>query len=391
MKKVFTFILTICTLPLLAQVTVDQSSFPRPAGYIDNVTQASISGVALPTEGADQAWDYSSLSATSTFSTQWHDASGDIDFPTALNYENTELFFQTFVMRARIYEAVDADGWYNQGRSIFDTTFSITAISGGANDVLNFPTQVQPNHGRNNFLEFPASLGSTWTESFYQETQFNLTVVAFGLSNTPGLQRSRIEITRTVVGDGTLVIPDENGNPSGTLDAILVKLDAYTAVDSFFLGGQPAPAQLLTAFGLTQGAETDYNPAYLFYVPGFTSPVLNINLDASEAISSAYYKPSAAALATSINDAQALTALKTYPNPIAAGASLSVGLGEGADGISTIELMDVTGRTVANQTIQPNTNTAQLAIPSTVVAGIYSVILRDAKNTLLQTTRIVVQ
>ncbi|MCB9187497.1 MAG: T9SS type A sorting domain-containing protein [Flavobacteriales bacterium] len=390
MRTTLTSIFSLLVLPLLAQVTIDQSSFPRPAGYADIGFQASISGVAEPTSGTGQSWDYSALSPTGSFQTDWIDASGDPDYPTALNYREQLLSFQVFDYESRVYEAVDANGWYSQGRVLMDTTYSITAFTGGANDALNFPDQVQEFDGRLNTLKFPMSYQSTWTESYTESTHFNLTVAANNLTNAPGLQKRTYTQTRTVVGEGTLMIPDENGNPSGSLDALLLKVDGRTVLDSFFLGGQLAPAPLLTAFGLTQGSVRNDPDFYVFYVPDFPTTALNINLDAQGAISSVYYRPSAAALANSVGDELSFNALKSYPNPVVSGQVLNIDLSDHNDA-ATIELMDLAGRQVFATSVSNSSQIARVTIPDNVVAGMYTMVVRNAETQPLSVNKLLVR
>lgn len=390
MKTTLTSILCLFALPLLAQVTIDQSSFPRPAGYMESGLQASTSGVAIPSEGTGQTWDYSGLTSMGAFSNDWIDATGDTDFPTALSFRNVNLTFQAFGMRGREYEAVDADGWYEQGKIILDTTHSITAISGGANDVLNFPDQVDLYEGRLNFVDFPVNYNSTWAQGYVEHTQFNLTVAGFGLNNVPGVSERTVSQTRTAVGEGTLVIPDANGNPSTELDAILIKVENRMQVDSFFLGGQMAPAPLLSAFGLTQGAVAELDDFYVFYTPNFPSTVLNINLNSSGGISTVYYKPQAAELATSIGNELSFNAMRTYPNPIKAGDVMNIEL-LGKPNVSSMELIDLAGRKVFATAISTNLGIARVTLPSELVSGMYTMVLRGKDAEALSMNKLLVK
>lgn len=382
--------LSLFALPLLAQVTIDQNNFPRPAGFVDTGVEASVSGVALPTEGVGQTWDYSALTSIDNFEIEMNDATADPDFPTALNYRNLQLAFQAFQMRGREYEAVDADGWYLLGRSIIDTTHSITAISGGANDVLNFPDQVNALEETWDYLRFPVAFNDNWSMQAVEQVHFNLTVAGFGLNNAPGLAETTFSETRTVVGEGTLIIPDANGNPSGPLDAILIKVENRTDIDSFFLGGQLAPPQLLTAFGVTQGAVTEYDDYYVFYVPNFHATVLNINLNGSGEILDVYYRPGAAALATSIGDAASLNAMRTYPNPIAAGDVMNIDLTDNTSA-TTVELIDLAGRQVFAAAISGSAATARVALPSELVSGMYTMVVRGADTENLSVSKLMVK
>lgn len=373
MKKVFTSILSLATLPLFAQVVIDQSNFTRTAGFIDAGIQAVSTGVVAPSHGDDQTWDYSGLVSGNPFSTVWMDASGNNDFPTALNYRDQTLTFQAFPIAAQLYEDVDVDGWYDLGRVLEEATYSVTAISGGADDVLHFPAQVQEFEDRINILDFPVEFEKTWTQSHIEYTQYALTVAAFSLNNTPGVQKRIRTHTRTVVGQGQLIIPSADGSPSGPMDALLLHIES-SLVDSFFLGGAPAPAPLMTAFGLTQGSSSTVE-FYAFYIQDFHNTALNINLDEQGNVASVFYRPSAAELATSIADSPNMDSMRTFPNPIAAGETLTIALDNQT--ALTVEMVDMTGRIVASSSIKEvNAGQARINLPASLTSGIYSVIVR---------------
>ncbi len=388
MKKVFTSILSLATLPLFAQVVIDQSNFTRTAGFVDAGFQASATGVVAPSHGDNQTWDYSGLVNANPFSTVWTDASGNTDFPAALNYRDQQLSFQGFPISAHLYEAVDADGWYDLGRVLEAASYSITTISGGANDVLEFPAQVQEYEGRLNLLDFPVEFEKTWTQSYTEHTQFNLTVAAFGLNSAPGEAQRIHTQTRTVVGQGQLIIPDANGNPSGPLDALLIRIER-SAVDSTFLGGAPAPPALMSAFGLTQG-NTVTEDYYTFYVENFHNTVLNINLNAQGGVSTVFYRPTAAELSTSVADLGRVDAIRTYPNPIVAGETLTTALGN--RNAVTVEMVDMTGRIVASSSInEVNVGQARINLPASLTSGIYSVIVRGTDAAPMSVSKVVVR
>ncbi len=386
MRTLSTTILSLLVLPLMAQVTIDQSNFPRPAGFVDPGLDASVAGVALPSEGIGQTWDYSGLVATDPFTLTFEDATGDTDFPEALNYRNTTLSFQAFGMLGRVYDGLDASGWYDLGRAISDTTHSITAISGGPNDVLNFPDQMEDYEGRFDYLLFPVSYGNSWNPGHIELTHFNLTVAGFGLNNVPGVAKRIVSETRTVVGEGTLILPDAEGNPSGPLDALLIKLENFTRVDSFFLGGQLAPAPLLTAFGLTQGAVSTLSGAYVFYVPGYGKTALAITLNSSGGISNISYRPDVAGLATAIASASAPEMMHAFPNPVEAGGTLHFGLQN--DGNTLVELADVTGRTLLSTSVAGNGTVGRLDIPSSFTPGIYTLVTRHLATGNVRTQKV---
>lgn len=388
MKTVFTSFLTLCTLPLFAQVTIDQNNYPATAGYTDNYSVGATIGVVAPSVGANQTWDYSGLVEANSITSIHIDATSDPNYPDALNHYEDNRTFQGFLIPSHTYTAADANGYYEYGRAISDITHSITAISGGPNDVLNFPDDnhvFQFEDGRVDYVSFPATFQSSWTGTRIEPINFNLTVAAFGLNNTPGQHVKTFTETREVVAHGSLIMPLPNGNPSAPMEVLLLE-SSVSVIDSFFLAGAEAPAPLLSAFGLTQGLTASAS-SFLFYMPDFHSPLIRFGMD-GQTVSTIGYRPEAAAAATGISSVQ-LDNVSMYPNPIAAGSSLNISLGDGGKAISFIELTDVTGRSVAYQAVQ-STNT-RIDIPSSLVSGVYSVVLKDSEAALLKTSRIVVQ
>ena len=389
MKTVFTSILTLFTLPLLAQVTIEQSNYPATAGYNDSFSVGATIGVVAPSVGASQTWDYSGLVEASAVNSVHIDATSDPNFPDALNRNEANLSFQGFPIPSQTYTTVDANGYYEYGRAISDVTHSITAISGGANDVLNFPDDnhvFQFENGRVNYLGFPATFQSSWTGTRIEPINFNLTVAGFGLNNTPGQQVKYWTETREVVGYGSLTIPLPNGDPSGPMEVLLLE-SSVSVIDSFFLAGSEAPAPLLAAFGLTQGSIAT-SSSFLFYMPDFHSPLVRFGMDGST-VASIGYRPVAASAATGISSVQ-LDNVSMYPNPIAAGDVLNIDLSDRTDA-ATIELIDLTGRMVYSTPVNGNAATVRVALPTGLSAGIYNVILRDAQSNPMSISKLSIQ
>jgi len=283
MKQIIsTIYLLLCVfiVQTTAQVTITQATFPRPVTVSDTVVICSTTGVAIPTEGASQTWDYSSLVTSSVEVHDYIDATSSTTFVGALNYKSDDLTFQGMVIPSFKYQAIDATGWYNIGRTNVDVTYPLATITGGATDSLNFLGGDYPYDGRINFLEFPVAYQNQWTGTQKEDVPFKLTVGAFGLNETPGSRLRTITHTREVVGFGTLVVPRDDNSSTIAMDVLLIKVNS-TEVDSFFLAGQPAPQALISAFGVTQGG-TVTNTFYLFYKPGFGHPIMNVGMEAGQ-------------------------------------------------------------------------------------------------------------
>ncbi len=389
MKKSITYLFTIFSVTCMAQVTIDLNNFPRIAGFTDQLKLAVSTGVAVPSEGPAQIWNYSSLVEQSSNSIVYVDATADINFPNALNYFQNNLTFQGYPIPSNTYEAIDVNGWYNLGRSTTDVIYSIAAITGGAKDSLRFPGTNQIYNGRIDAIKFPMTYQSMWTESRFENSGFELSVTAFGLNKTPGNRKRILTNTREIVGYGQLKIPKSDGSPSENMDLLLMKI-IQTTVDSFFLGGAPAPATLLTAFGLTQGSMTSTS-FYIFYKPDFAAPVLNINLSNTGQVSSVNYRPQAADGSVSVSEATDYEA-KCYPNPSKAGQTVIMTTSENSDLAKKVKMTDMHGHVIFHNAVVALTNNQyQLTIPVNFTCGLYSLQLENQHGDLIGRTKLLVK
>ncbi len=262
---------------LQAQVTIDHSNFPARAAYVDSFYNLKTAEPIIPEGGANMVWDYSGIAhETATIIQQeFHDATNDSDFPNALNYWETSLDFTTFTIPQKAYFQLDESGHSYIGSKVEESSFSITALSGGTDDVLRFPERVIHLEGKYEYLRFPMNYQDQWTSTSVDEINFEITVAGFGLNQTPGTARGTATNNVEVIGYGQVIIPMEDGSASNPVEVLLVKTST-SSVSNYFLGGAPAPAALLSAFGLVEGEEVIIEPSYAFYRPGFDEPVLTV-------------------------------------------------------------------------------------------------------------------
>jgi hypothetical protein len=385
MKKLFlpiTLFCMLCVSTLIAQITITQANFPRSAQFTDSFTIASPSGVVLPAHGAGQTWDYGNLVSSSLSTTDYFDATSDPNFPGALNYRPFNLVFQALPINSNLYEAIDANGFFELGRTIDDATYSIAGTSGGANDSLRFVGGNYIFPGRINALKFPLTYPNQWTESNEQNIDFEITVAGFGLNQAPGQNKAYHTQHREVVGYGTLVIP-VGSTPSLPIPALLIKV-VHTRMDSFFLGGNPAPAPLMAAFGLNQG-DTEVDSIYVFYTENFGAPVLNIGISGTSA-STVGYRSKAGTVPVSLNADIALHDA-IYPNPVKAGSRLNI-KGEAILNANTAKIYDMNGRVIDVQNLAAGTNAFHVNTPENLQPGIYILSFEESNGTILSRNRI---
>lgn len=376
--------LSAFALPSWGQITIERNNFTRLASFQDTAILAGNSTIVIPTDGPAQVWDYSTLTAGNLIETTYSDASGDLNFAGALNVRSENFAFQSFVFSTQVYESIDDDGWWEPGRMVQDTSYSIGAITGSASDTLRFVGGPQVFDGRIDLLKFPLSYQDEWTESYIEDFNFELTVTAFGIIKVPGKRKRILTTNREVTGYGQLTIPNYDGSPGTPMDVLLIKTHR-SGHDSIFLAGEPAPAALLAAFGLVQGS-TAVDSFYTFYRNDFGATVLNVNMGST---TTAYYRPAGANVMSAVNEHR-LISTSSSPNPITAGQTLTLQI-ETAISSGVFSIRDMTGLKVHSSGFDSDSNQRiQVELPSQLVPGLYVYQLHGINGSLFGSGKLIV-
>lgn len=151
--------------------------------------------------------------------------------------------------------------------TIDQADFPVATTSHRSNElhVSNDSNYTNPTDGANQIWDYQGLITgqqSSFPYAVTRTTPFEITVAAFGLNNTPGFHKRIAYNDRAVTGSGKLVMTHPVGQPSDSMDVLLVKA-TEVRIDSFFVGGAPAPTPLLQGLGLTQGQmATTYKSYY---------------------------------------------------------------------------------------------------------------------------------
>ena len=354
-------------LPLLAAsltavaqtpITLTQSNFPAQPSAVDLYSTASATGIAAPTTGANQTWNYGNLTATGQTSMSYSAPSATPAFAGTTRTYTYSLPLGPLQVQGVSSQALTATGLKYLGYNIPRQRFSLGALTGSPTDSLTLAAQAVPVNAT--LVAFPTTTG-TVNRNFYRSgTTGLLTVAALGLSKTPLRLVQRVTSTDSVAGYGTLRIPVAGGTSSSQ---VLLVRSRVVEVDSFYLAGQPAPTFLLGALGVTQGA---VSRSYFdnFYRAGSSQPMLGLSYSSAtyQTVAGAYYSREATLLAARPSLAAAVGGLAAYPNPLAQGPLL-LAAGNGSQAAVTLTVRDGLGRQLA-------TGRGQLGQPTTLLAGL---------------------
>ncbi|WP_417601178.1 T9SS type A sorting domain-containing protein [Owenweeksia hongkongensis] len=362
----------------MAQITITRSDFPRGTTFTDNFATSAQTGFALPAEGPAQTWDFATgITADTLYARPRTDATADPDFPNALNKRNSPLI-QGFLIQQELYEAIDANGWYEYGAKLQAADYSLQAVTGGPNDSIHFLALNDIYSGRTDYLQFPLNYQDAWTGMRKETIDFELTVSSSSLNRAPGSQITSVTFDREVVGYGTLQVPTANGSPSAPFDALMIK-SIRTSVDSFYLGGMAAPPSLLAAFGLTQGQSEIYE-SYIWYRKDFGFPIGGLSIVNGQ-VGTFDYRTNATTVSLT---EWTVSRSSVFPNPVAAGDNVTIEFDQEADGLMDFTLLDLTGRKVFQATgISSMHGVINTQLPKNLSEGQYFYQLKNKKESFI--------
>ena len=261
-----------------AQITLTYTNYLVPPAEDHFLQGADPAGVALPSLGTDQAWDYSNLVSNDAYNNSY------LSVPPAnpaFAGARTQSDFIGYIAGIPIlqtrYDADDITSFRRMGESLTRQAFSIGAITGSSTDSLVILEQDVPDEGTFTYVPYPCTYQTSWSSTVRVPVNYELSIAAFGLDHVPGQFVQLEQQSREVVGSGKLRIPLGSGT-SDNISVLLFKT-TYINIDSVYLGGAPADPLLLAAFGITQGGLFGTEYAYEFRRKGIEENLLYMNLD----------------------------------------------------------------------------------------------------------------
>lgn len=277
----------------------------------------------------------------------------------------------------------NATGVYDKGIYVPAQAYSLASFTGNALDSLTFPLQGFVYQNGRQVMEFPASYQSGWYSESRRVVDFNLSVAALGLNKTPCKHVFTIFRTDTILGWGKLRVYS-NGAASVPYDVLIDRTIQY-ALDSFFVGGAPAPPALLAAFGITQGQQTGAINRYTVYREGYSMPLSVINFpNTNFSTPTALFFETENLWTTGVeNPAAANFSTLVFPNPCSAG-ELNLQITGEVPALHSYEIIDMEGRTVQSGIVQLDAGLLHTPLNSQIPNGSYLLrVLGDKKQTTI--------
>jgi hypothetical protein len=380
MKKLFTLLLSlpIATFTFGQAITITAADMPIPTAT-SNLTTVTVGTIANPTVSTAATWDYSThtgvplslayLPETDAFFTS---AGSDVHLNGQEKYLNSTMVYY--------YDAkidFSSTGVYENGVDIPQQLYDISAMTGNAGDSLNIPAQRYIMDIPKKIIGFPMTANTSWSSVSRRYANFTLTLSAAGLVNAPSQHVYYTHRKDSIVGWGKMRVYTAAG-PSIAYDVLMDKTYEYN-IDSFFIGGAPAPAAILTGFGITQGQQNELFYKYLFfrktsfmYLASFVYGTDNTYTNIYQ-----FHYNNSVTTATSVNDiANNSYSTVIFPNP-ANGTDINFMITGRDLSVDKYCIIDLLGRVVKSGIADLKQNILHIPLNNELSAGKYILIVSN--------------
>lgn len=361
-------------------ITINASDIPIPS-YPFNIDEITSALPVNPTMGVNQVWDYSTYFGNTPqvnnyqaeSETFFLNAGVDVNLAGSKELNSTAGYLIT-----NEYD-FNVNGVYESGANINHQAYELSAVTGSNMDSLIFPAQQYIFSSPKILMEFPFTANSAWHSVSSRVTDFNLTVAAYFLNNTPGQQKYTYYRNDSIVGWGTLSVYTTSG-PSAPIEVLMEQVEQYS-VDSFFLSGSPAPTPLLTAFQVTQGQRTNVQYSYNFYRAGSFNYLLRLNYGSDDTYTSLASAFVSTDDLTDVNNPEGNSySTIVFPNP-SDGAEVNIKVIGHSFDLNEYSIINLSGKIVQKGSVKNKSNgLTQLSLDAKLANGNYFVKVKDMSN-----------
>lgn len=372
MKNLFTLLCLAAGLSASAQKVFTYANGPKDPNGTD-----IIYGIDLNTIDANDlpkaqvhTWDVSDMVLTTyTYNSVWAPESGFtgathsniayVDIAPGVSYE-TQLML-----------SIDTSGIKTIGEHLERQAFQVGANVNDSIVILKQDVNYSTPQIR---MPYPATIGTKWnaTSNIAYDLSISFTPPAPlpPFTNQPGQRKTIITSTHEVVGYGVMRVKRTDGKPSGVRSVLQVE-NEVTTVDSFFINGNPAPAQLLAQAGIQQG-ETNTVYQRTFWREYEIMPLLNVTYQSAAyaSIEDANVHSQRLPWPDNVEDVDTGLIAEIYPNP--SNGVFTVKVPDAENGNWAYSITDITGKTIQAGTLNLVDNNAQVTIGNKI-PGAYMV------------------
>ncbi len=353
---------------------------------IEYLKSVEITGLSLPTTGASQSWDYSSLKDSDNYDRSYYQ---QLKIGAATNAQSREYLMRTsfagLSLKSKVFRYEDSTGLYETGRGTDTAYQDISSTTNTKGDYIAFPTQTLSFGGKGlTTIPYPGKLGfsTTWSgapKSVYFILNAHNIFLGLNYTKAKGEIRSIITQHTSVVGYGKLKLKTNAALLTLTEDVVLVRM-ITTNQDSFFADGKPIGALVLSALQAKQGQKS-VTAKYSFQRTGTTVPLFSINaLDSNFSYVSSAFVDTTGLRYTDV--CQGYTAIQNstfriYPNPATASSIINLSFPVSSDFTGNMIISDMQGRSVFRsdrQSFTPSNSRIELPV---LASGSYQIVITN--------------
>jgi hypothetical protein len=392
MKNLLFTLVFFCTI---ASVTYAQSPLVISRGNF-NVTPSvdtlinigNLDGIANPIEGANKTWDYSKLDV-SIKTIQTLNCKKPIEpfFNTSTCWfpDNFDVLAKDRGYYYDDFSTLSDNNYSFVGIRVNEQRFGIGNITSNDLDSIIFPAQNFRYTNPRIAMKFPSTYNTVTKSELIKSIDFQLSLGVVSFDHTPCKKITNITQIDSVVGWGTLIVPNiysPNGK-SQPYNVLLMKR-YYTTIDSMYLNGAPAPKLLLDNFGLQQGFTQNFQ-SYIFWRENKKLPLLTLNYgDTKFALIQSVDFDFSTDVSTSVDDFnnETITSI-VFPNP--ASGNVSIEIPQINEFNLLIIISDLNGNIVLEQNLFNSNieNKYTIKLPDNIIDGYYIFKISNASGKII--------
>lgn len=365
-----------------AQITINANDVPLP-GTINLIEYSAQNQLS---SGTNQNWDVSmsphvgptTINYIPETVPYWIGLGAEV-YRASSKYLTTSLTYN-------IFQELDktTSGFNEIGFNVPAQSYSISAFTNNTADSLLIPEQDITYTSPKTLIPFPFNSTSSFSSSGRRVVNFTINAPALGLNNTPFTHVMNEIKKDSVIGWGTLRVYTPNGI-SAPYDVLMDQIINYS-LDSFYMAGNPAPPQILTTFGVTQGQKVTVNNAINFYRKGYFSYLFRLFYGGDNTfttLSNAYSNTDGVAPLSLQNYTEDAYQTLVYPNPCT-GNVFHIQVLDKTISEPTAIVTDMQGNQIQKDklTVQSN-GLMHLKLQPSMVNGNYTLTIIDRNNNIL--------
>ncbi len=379
MKRLITLLalLPAASLTFGQAITITAADAPVPTGPYA-LYRYDTGPISNPAVSTSASWDFSTVTGIETAADYYPEtdafftsAGTDVHTDGVEKYLNSSM---VYYFNSKI--DFNSSGVFENGIEIPEQLYDISAITGMAGDSLNIPAQEYIVTTPKQILAYPLTANTSWFTNGRHVTNFKLTVGAAGLTNAPSEHVYYTYRKDSIAGWGKMKIYTPSG-PSPEVDVLMNKSIEYN-VDSFYIGGSPAPASILAGFGITQGQITDASHRYMFLRKGsfmYLAAFLYEGDNTFTTASTYFYSKDINPTGTKLIDNNTYSTV-LFPNP-ATGNEINMMISGHAVTVDEYTITDMLGRVVKSGKANLKQNMINIPLDNNLPGGAYILSVSD--------------